>query len=105
MELPNITIPKIDLPFNIDPLLHPAVVHFAIALPVIILLLEFYNVFVKRKSIGVFSFILIVLAIVMLVASYFTGVVDAKEAYGLDLDKEQELIAEEWDDLWRNNGE
>jgi len=83
MTLPEITLPKIDLPFDIPVLLHPSVDHFAIALPVIILLLEFYNLFAKRKSIGVFSFILLVLTIVIFAAAYFTGVVDGKEAYDL----------------------
>jgi len=83
MTLPDITLPKIDLPFDIPVLIHPSVDHFAIALPVVILLLEFYNLFAKRKSIGVFSFILLVLTIVIFVAAYFTGVVDGKEAYDL----------------------
>ncbi len=83
MELPNIVLPKIDLPFDIPELLHPFIVHFAISLPVIILLIEFYNLFTRKKSVGGFSFILIVLMVVVYVAAYFTGVVDAKESYGL----------------------
>jgi uncharacterized membrane protein len=83
MTLPEITLPKIDLPFDIPVLIHPSVDHFAIALPVVILLLEFYNLFAKRKSIGVFSFFLLILTIVIFAAAYFTGVVDGKEAYDL----------------------
>lgn len=83
MELPAITLPKIDLPFDIDVLLHPAVAHFAIALPVVILLLEFYNLFARKKSIGGFSFILIILTIVLFAAAYFTGGVDGKETFDL----------------------
>jgi len=83
MTLPEITLPKIDLPFDIPVLIHPSVDHFAIALPVVILLLEFYNLFTKRKSIGVFSFFLLILTIVIFAASYFTGLIDGKEAYDL----------------------
>ena len=83
MELPAITLPQIALPFDIPVLLHPAVVHFAVAVPVVILLLEFYNLFAKRKSIGGFSFLLLILTIVVFAVAYFTGGVDGKEAYDL----------------------
>ena len=83
MTLPAITLPKVELPFDIPVLLHPAVDHFAIALPVVIILLEFYNLFARRKTVGGFSFILIVLTVVVFTAAYFTGLVDGKEAYSL----------------------
>ncbi len=83
MTLPDIKLPKVDLPFDIPVLLHPAVDHFAIALPVIILLLEFYNLFARRKSIGAFSFILLLLTVVIFALAYLTGSVDGKEAYML----------------------
>ena len=94
MTLPEITLPKIDLPFDIPVLIHPSVDHFAISLPVVILLLEFYNLFAKRKSIGVFSFILLILTIVIFAAAYFTGVVDGKEAYDL-LPQEGQAVLKE----------
>ncbi len=83
MTLPEITLPKIDLPFDIPLLLHPSIDHFAIVLPVIVLLLEFYNLFAQRKSIGLFSSLLLVLTVIAFAAAYFTGVVDGKEAYDL----------------------
>ncbi len=83
MTLPELPLPKIDLPFDIPVLLHPSIDHFAIVLPVIVLLLEFYNLFAKRKSIGVFSFMLLILTVIAFAAAYFTGVVDGKEAYDL----------------------
>jgi len=83
MKLPELPLPKIDLPFDIPVLLHPAVDHFAIALPVIILLLEFYNLFAKKKSIGGFSFILLVMTVVIFALAYLTGSVDGKEASDL----------------------
>lgn len=83
MALPEIKIPEIVLPFDIPTLLHPAVVHFVVAIPVVILLLEIYNLFTKRRSIGAFSFILLLITIGMLSVSYLTGLHDGKEAYDL----------------------
>ncbi|HFQ62200.1 MAG TPA: hypothetical protein ENK39_07895 [Epsilonproteobacteria bacterium] len=83
MELPVITLPKVDLPFDIPVLLHPPVDHFAIVLPVVILLLEFYNLFARRKSIGAFSFLLLVLTVIVFMGAYLTGSTDGKEAYDL----------------------
>lgn len=83
MELPAIALPQITLPFDIPILLHPAVVHFAVAIPVIVLLLEFYNLFTRRKSIGAFSFILLVLMVAFFALAYLTGSTDGKEAYDL----------------------
>ncbi|HIP41839.1 MAG TPA: hypothetical protein EYG90_04965 [Campylobacterales bacterium] len=80
MSLPNITIP-VELPIDIPTLLHPAVVHFVIAIPVVIILLEIINLFFKKRALSIFSlFLVIVLAVVMSMA-YFTGVVDGKETF------------------------
>jgi len=92
MELPVITLPKVDLPFDIPVLLHPPVDHFAIALPVIILLLEFYNLFARRKSIGAFSFILLILTVIIFAGAYLTGTTDGKEAYDLLTPEGQEAL-------------
>jgi len=81
MTLPAITLPKVELPFNIDVLLHPAIAHFMIALPVLILLLELINLIMKKKAIGGISFLLIFLTIFMAAGGYLTGLVDGKEAY------------------------
>ena len=83
MALPVIHIPQINLPFDLPSLLHPAVVHFVIAIPVVIFLMEFYNLFTKRKSIGAFAFILLLITVGMLALAYLTGTVDGKEAYDL----------------------
>ena len=94
MELPAITIPQITLPFELPTLLHPAVVHFAIVIPVIILLMEFYNLFTKRRSISAFTFILLLVTVAMLAMAYLTGGVDGKEAYDmLSSDGQSELKA------------
>ena len=83
MTLPELTLPKVDLPFDIPVLLHPSVDHFAIALPVIIILLEFYNLFARKKSVGGFSFILIVFTVIAFGTAYFTGIVDGKVTFDL----------------------
>ncbi len=81
MTLPVITLPKVELPFDIPVLLHPAVVHFMIALPVVIILLELINLIMKKKAIGGVSFFLIFLTIFIAAGAYLTGLVDGKEAY------------------------
>ncbi|MFC2073363.1 DUF2231 domain-containing protein [Campylobacterota bacterium] len=81
MELPAITLPKVELPFDIPVLLHPVVDHFIIAIPVVILLLELMNLIMKKKAVGGVSFFLIVLTVIASVGAYFTGLVDGKEAY------------------------
>ena len=81
MQLPEITLPKIELPFDIPVLLHPPVDHFAIALPVVILLLELINLVMKKRAISGLSFFLIFVTVIVSVAAYFTGLVDGKEVY------------------------
>jgi len=81
MTLPAITLPKVELPFDIPVLLHPSVDHFIIALPVVILLLELMNLMMKKKAVSGVSFFLIVLTVIAAVGAYFTGLVDGKEAY------------------------
>ena len=83
MNLPPISLPKIDLPFDIPVLLHPPVDHFAIALPIVILLIEVVNLFANRRALSVLSLFMILLAVLAAVAAYFTGGVDGKEAYPL----------------------
>lgn len=81
MTLPEIVLPKIEIPFDIPVLLHPITVHFIIAVPVIILLLELMNLMMKKKAVGGVSFFLIILTVVAAVAAYLTGLNDGKEAF------------------------
>ena len=81
MTLPEITLPKIELPFDIPVLLHPLTDHFIIAIPVVILLLELMNLMMKKKAVGGVSFFLILLTIAAAVGAYLTGLVDGKEAF------------------------
>lgn len=82
MQLPNITIP-ITLPFEVPLLLHPVMVHFAVVLPVIVLILELANLGFKRRALSVTSLGLLVMAVFFYLASYYTGKADGKEAYML----------------------
>jgi uncharacterized membrane protein len=83
MSLPTITIPTVPLPFDIPVLLHPAVVHFVVAIPVVIILLEIINLFFKKRALSVFSLFLITLVALFMVSAYLSGGVDGKEAYSL----------------------
>ncbi len=81
MQLPAITLPKIELPFDIPLLWHPIVDHFVVALPVVILLLELVNLVMRKKAISGMSLFLILLTVLAAVGAYFTGLVDGSEAY------------------------
>ncbi|MGC9350596.1 MAG: DUF2231 domain-containing protein [Sulfurovum sp.] len=83
MNLPAISIPKIDLPFDIPVLLHPPVDHFAIALPIVVLLIEFINLFIKKRAFSVLSLFLVIAMVIVAIGAYLTGSVDGKEAYPL----------------------
>ncbi len=81
MTLPAISIPEIPIPLQIPEVIHPAIVHFVIAIPIVILLLELYNLAVKRRSISVFSLILLLIVAVAMFGAYLTGSVDGKAAW------------------------
>jgi uncharacterized membrane protein len=96
MTLPDISIyiPKVVLPFDIPTLLHPITVHFMVAIPVIVLLLELINLFAKKKAIGVISFVLLFLTMFAAVGAYFTGLVDGKEGFELLTQSGKDELAE-----------
>ncbi len=81
MELPALKLPAIDLPFDVPVLLHPPIDHFAIAIPVIVLLVEIINLFAKKRAIGVIAFFLLVVGMLAAFAAYYTGTIDGKEAF------------------------
>ena len=83
MNLPPLTIPDFPLPFEIPAMMHPAIVHFAVALPVVIILLELINLAVRRKVLGSISFVLMVLMVLVYLGAYLTGAVDADKAKSL----------------------
>ncbi len=83
MNLPPLTIPDIPLPFAVPEMMHPAIVHFAVALPVVIILMELINLFARRRSIGSISFVLLLLMVLVYFGAYLTGSVDAERAKDL----------------------
>ena len=76
------TLPTLPLPFPVTEaipvLLHPVAIHFAVVLPLVILILELINLITKRKSLTITVYILFVLMIGIFVAAYSTGVIDGK---------------------------
>ncbi|WP_292663829.1 DUF2231 domain-containing protein [Nitratifractor sp.] len=80
MNLPQLPIvmPPADFPIHIPEMMHPLVVHFVVALPFIIILLELINLFAKKRSIGVISFVLLLLLSGIIYAALLTGLADAK---------------------------
>ncbi len=80
MTLPPLTLPMVPLPFEIPLMVHPVLVHFAVALPVVVLLLELINLFAKKRTVGILSFFFMVLITVLFFAAYLSGTADGKEA-------------------------
>jgi len=76
------TLPTLPLPFPVSEvvpvLLHPAVVHFAVVLPLVILILELINLITKRRSLTITVYLLFVLLAGVYIAAYGTGVIDGK---------------------------
>jgi uncharacterized membrane protein len=82
MSLPAITIP-VEVPFELPLLLHPAVAHFAIAIPIIVLILELSNLYFKRRALNVISLSFLILTAVVFFAMFLTGKTDGSEAFPL----------------------
>lgn len=90
MALLDDLLPKFDklaLSLEIDTLLHPVVIHFLMALPVVVLLLELMNMMMKKKAVGGVSFFLILLTMVAAVGAFVTGVTDGQDAAFTDAAK------------------
>jgi len=105
MELPQIAIPKaiVDaIPMDqIPAIVHPPLVHFAIVLPIMIVLLELVNIIVKMgetpeepkgRGVSTLSFLLILAMVVIFSVAYLSGSVDGKAAWtALGSDGQAEL--------------
>ncbi len=90
--LMTVTIPDFPLPFEIPHLMHPFIVHFAIALPIIWLILELINLIAKRRLLSGITLFFALLTVLIFFGAYLTGKTDAKEAQitleALDFHKE-----------------
>ncbi|HHH72380.1 MAG TPA: hypothetical protein ENL04_00950 [Sulfuricurvum sp.] len=82
MQLPDISIP-FSLPFDVPLMLHPVVVHFAVVLPILVLLIELANLLFKRRALSVTSLVLLLVAVVVYVTAYYTGKADGGEAWDM----------------------
>ncbi len=82
MNLPAIDIP-IKLPFEVPLLVHPIFVHFVIAIPIIVLLIELINLKAKKPAVSVTSLFLLTLAVIVYAGVFFTGKADGSEAFAL----------------------
>lgn len=80
MALPELSLP-LELPFEVPLLLHPAVAHFAIAIPVVVLLLELSNLYFKRRALSITSTLLLMLGVLLYLGLYVTGKADGSEAF------------------------
>ncbi len=81
MSLYQLPLPPQELiPFVIPEHIHPLFVHFAIALPIVILIIELYNLITRRRSIAVLSLFFMVLLAIVIFGAILTGATDAKLA-------------------------
>ena len=77
MTLPTLPLP-FPIPETVPVLLHPAVIHFAVVLPIVILIIELINLITKRKSLTISVYVLFIMLVGFFVASFATGVIDGK---------------------------
>ncbi|BDY12444.1 DUF2231 domain-containing protein [Hydrogenimonas cancrithermarum] len=82
MSLPAIDIP-VQLPFEVPLLVHPIFVHFAIAIPIIVLLIELVNIKAKKPAVSITSLFLLTLLIIVYIGAFFAGKADGSEAFAL----------------------
>ncbi len=82
MEFLNF-LDTIKLPFELPILLHPVTVHFAIAIPIIIFLLEITNLLIKKPYINVISSTFLFLVVLVFTAAFFAGKADGTHAFSL----------------------
>jgi len=80
MSLPQISIPALNIPFDIPTLLHPPLVHFAIAIPVLIVIAEILNLVINGKGVKIITSFMMFLLIIILFGAYLTGTTDGKTA-------------------------
>ncbi|MBD3807554.1 MAG: hypothetical protein IE890_04090 [Arcobacter sp.] len=92
MGLPEINLTFLNnivsVPFHI----HPAIVHFAVSLPIVILLIEIFNLFPRRRMVDIITVGLFGMLLFVLIGVYISGVTDGKEAFELLDNKGQEAL-------------
>ncbi|MBN2768062.1 MAG: hypothetical protein JXQ68_03095 [Campylobacterales bacterium] len=90
-------MPAISLGFleNIEAiphLLHPPIVHFIVAIPVIVLLVEIINIIFNRRTLSGFAFSFLLALCFLVLVAYAAGSVDGKAAFDALSDAGQEEL-------------
>jgi len=67
-----------NLPLEIPHFLHPLIVHFAVALPFVIIIIEVMNLFSNRRGLGALSFLFMLILSSILYLTILSGKVDMK---------------------------
>ncbi len=83
MQIPQLPLPHVEIPFEVPFLVHPFVVHFVVALPIIVLLIELFNLAFKSRAIGAINTFLIFLLVIAMGVAIITGDGDSKRALDL----------------------
>ena len=91
MNLPTISLP-LSLPIDIPLLAHPPLTHFAIVLPILIILIELINSFIKSRTLSGISFTMIIGLVVVLLGTFLTGKSDASEVFSALSTEAQEAV-------------
>ena len=94
MELPALKLPDVPLPFDIPTLMHPPIVHFVVAIPILVIVIEIVNLILKKRAIGVLTFAMLILGMVATAVAYKTGTIDGKEAFDALTQAGQEELKE-----------
>jgi uncharacterized membrane protein len=68
---------------TIPHLLHPPIVHFVVAIPVIVLFIEIINIIFNRRTLSGFAFTFLFFLCFIVLGAYVTGSVDGKETFDL----------------------
>ena len=92
MGLPKINISFLDTLVSMPLHMHPPIIHFVVALPVIVLLIELLNLVFRRKVLDVVNVGLLALLLIFLIGAYIAGVTDGKEAWDLLDENGQEAL-------------
>jgi uncharacterized membrane protein len=75
-------------------LLHPPLVHFAVVLPLVALAFQIAYMITKNEAHSVYAARILAVAAIMMVAVWYTGGLEGKEAYPLlDAEGKKELLA------------
>ena len=81
----NLPVPQAPeaLSLLIPEIAHPHIVHFAVALPAVIVVFEFVNLASRRRLVGIFSFFFMIVLGAVLYVSLLSGDMDAARVHSI----------------------